>query len=541
MSSEDSRVGLLVQGRYRILRKLGEGGMGSVYEGKHELIGRRVAIKTLHWQFAQNLELIERFHREANAATAVGNEHIIEVTDFGFFDDSAPFIVMEYLEGVELGALLEQEGSLPIARAVHIVTQMCDALSAAHARGIVHRDMKPENVFLIRRSHDPDFVKVLDFGISKMRVQGEELQGSLTRTGMALGTPYYMPPEQAQGVRDIDQRADVYAVGVILYRALGGRLPFDAATYPALMVKIMTESPASLRQLRADIPEALDRAVLKAMARDRQERFQGVEDLALALQPFAGMNQTPHMLASLRPLPQTGSSGTPYTADSPSRPAPAPSLAPDAGIAKLAVLAGAALAVLGVGIALWSVLGREPRAGNAAPATIANAPTAPATPASAGQTPSAIPAAAAAAVQLSAEGSAHPNEVRLRIDVQPADARIFIAGAEFPNPTDASRPRSLDPVRIRVEAPSYQAQEQLAIFDQDRSLHFALQKGHGTRELSALDGKSVRRPLAVDQPSGPAAVAPTPAVPAAPAPAPAANKPGNGIYQGPTGKIRSEF
>ncbi|HMI94635.1 MAG TPA: serine/threonine-protein kinase, partial [Polyangiales bacterium] len=507
---------------------------------------------TLHAHFAQTPELVERFHREANAATLVGNEHIIEVTDFGFFDDSSPFIVMEYLEGVELGALLEREGSLPIARVVHIITQICDALSSAHARGIVHRDMKPENVFLIRRGQDPDFVKVLDFGISKMRTHGDELKAGLTRTGMALGTPYYMPPEQAQGVRDIDQRADVYAVGVIMYRALGGRLPFDAETYPALILKIMTETPPELRQLRGDVPEALDRHVRKAMARDRQDRFQGVEDLSLALQPFAALNLTPHMLASLRPTPQSGT-GTPYTSDLPSRPPTAKSLPSHAGTAKLALIGGVGLSLVAVAVVLWSVLGRDPRSeehvvapahtGPAEPANTnpngnanGNAHTNPLTAVPPGPSAAAVAAAAAPTAE-----TPRPNEVRLQINAEPSDARIFIAGAEFPNPTDASRPRSLDPVRIRVESPGYQALEQLAIFDQDRNLHFKLQRGHGTKELSALD-RSERRSKN-DPPTGvemPAAAAPPHAAPAAEPPA-APNKQPDGLYQGPTGKIRDEF
>jgi serine/threonine-protein kinase len=298
----DPRVGQLLHGRYRVARKMGEGGMGAVYQAEHVLIGRRVAIKTLHPQFATNPELVERFHREANSAASIGNEHIIEVTDFGFFDDDgAPYLVMEYLEGRELGDLLDNEGALPLARLTHIMLQVCDALSAAHSRGIVHRDIKPENIFLVRRGGDADFVKVLDFGISKVSGPDDELRGSLTRTGVALGTPYYMPPEQAQGVRDIDQRADVYALGIILYRALAGRLPFDAETYAALMVKILTERPPLPRSFRADIPPELEQIALKAMAKNRDERFQSVEELAQALLPFSGIEGAPQMLRSFQP------------------------------------------------------------------------------------------------------------------------------------------------------------------------------------------------------------------------------------------------
>jgi len=527
----DPKVGQLVQGRYRIVRKLGEGGMGYVYEGKHELIGRRVAIKTLHGHFAQNPELIERFHREANSATSIGNEHIIEVTDFGFFDDGAPFIVMEFLDGVELGALLDREGTLPVSRVVHIMSQVCDALSAAHGRGIVHRDMKPENIYLIKRGNDADFAKVLDFGISKVRSGSEDLKAGLTKTGMALGTPYFMPPEQAQGVRDIDQRADVYALGVILYRALSGQLPFDAETYPALMVKIMTETPTPIRALRSDVPEALERVVFKAMAKDRQARYQGVEDLALALQPFAAMTQRPTMLS--RPAPSMGQTSTPFAVDRGVKTeAPATGGMGDTSAAKLAVIAGVALAVIGVGAALFALNAREPAAAPPAPAVLAAAP------------PATAPTAAtvAAAAQPLAPAAPRPAEVRLQIDATPKEARIFIAGAEFPNPTDASRPRSLDPVRIRVEAVGFEALEQLAIFDQDRELHFALQKGQGTRELSALPAHaSPKRPVAEATAASPPAAPAGPGAAQPPSEQPKVAPKPNDVYQGPSGKLRDEF
>ncbi|MCA9602619.1 MAG: serine/threonine protein kinase, partial [Myxococcales bacterium] len=198
-SPADDKVGLVLGGKYRILRKLGAGGMGSVYEAEHELIGKRVAIKTLNAEFVKEPSVVERFRREARAATAAGNEHIIDVTDLGELPDGSPFLVMEFLEGQDFSGVLESEGALPAGRVARIVRQVCDALGAAHAQGIVHRDLKPENIFLVQRKGDRDFVKVLDFGISKMREAGEGVNKSLTQTGTALGTPHYMSPEQAQG------------------------------------------------------------------------------------------------------------------------------------------------------------------------------------------------------------------------------------------------------------------------------------------------------------------------------------------------------
>ena len=578
---DDERVGCLLQERYRIVRRMGEGGMGAVYEARHELIGRKLAIKTLHPQLARDADLVERFHREARAATAIGNEHIIEVTDFGVFpDDRAPYIVMEFLAGIEFGELLDREGSLPVARVVHIVGQVCEALAAAHAQGIVHRDIKPENIFLVPRAGDPDFVKVLDFGISKIRAGEEDLKSGLTKTGMAIGTPYYMPPEQAQAAADLDHRADIYAVGVILYQALCGRLPFNADTYPALLMKIMSEEAIAPSRLREDIPPELEQVVMRAMAKDRRRRFARVEELGLALVPFAALDRAPVMLRSLRPsggertgpiedesaiaMIETALSSTPPQGEgaadvtvppaaatpraqdaTDTRPSPntqtpmargdaaITSQAPDAGVARLAVFAGVALALIGAGalaFVAFSPRGAGPPAAEPHPAMPAPAEPAP----TVAPRPSPPPAAPSKA------------EVRVRIRATPAQARIFIGEVEFPNPTDASRPRSMDPVRIRVEADGHRAIEQLAIFDQDREIAFELDKGSGTRRIERVAG----RPAAAAKPAAPKPAAAAPSEAAAPAePPPTPPQPpedprthgGDGVYRGPTGEIRDEF
>lgn len=539
----DTKLGQLLLGRYRIVRKLGEGGMGAVYEGKHELIGKRLAIKCLHTQYTSNKEVVERFHREAHAATSVGNEHIIEVSDVGAFDDGAPFIVMEYLDGIEFGKLIEREGSLPIGRLVHIVSQVCEALAAAHARGIVHRDMKPENIYLIRRGSDSDFVKVLDFGISKMRESNEALGGGLTKTGMALGTPYYMPPEQAQGVRDLDHRADVYAVGVILYQGLTGRLPFDAESYPALMVKILTEPALPPRMFRQGVPELLDQIVMQAMAKDRNQRFQNIEALAQALEQFHGIDDAPVMLASARP--SAAGETTPFTwtqkQGETKAGTAASSTAPKKPVGLLLGGAALGLVLVGGGLALM----RSGKAPDRPPNMVAPSPAPTPAPTPAPQ-PAAQPMVAPTAnVALQPK----PTEVQVKIAAVPKQAHIYIGEIEFPNPMDAWRPRSLDPVRIRVELSGYRTVEQLAIFDQDRAISFELDKGKGVKRLETL-GAPPPAAAAKAAPGAPSAGA----APAAPAMVikPAANKPEapapgpkapseDGVYHGPSGNIRDNF
>jgi serine/threonine-protein kinase len=529
----DPKLGQLLLGRYRIVRKLGEGGMGAVYEGKHELIGKRLAIKCLHPQYMSNKEVVERFHREANAATAVGNEHIIEVSDVGSFEDGSPFIVMEFLEGVEFGRLIEKEGSLPVARLVHIVSQLCNALQAAHARGIVHRDMKPENVYLIKRGGDHDFVKVLDFGISKMKESNEALGGGLTKTGMALGTPYYMPPEQAQGVKDLDHRADVYAVGVILYQGLTGGLPFDADSYPALMVKILTEPAAPPTLFRSDVPPELEAIVMRAMSKDRAKRHQTMDELAADLAPFASLDGKPVMLGSVRPSGAAETTPFSWTQKNETE-ARKTSEAPRKQSSML-VMGGAAAGLLlmgGIFLALrgGSAPGPAP-APTPAPAPQVQAPAPVQAP-----TPVAQPTAPVMPAALQPK----PTEVQVKITAQPKEARIYIGDVEFPNPMDAWRPRSLDPVRLRVELPGYRTVEQLAIFDQDRAITFELEKGHGVKRLETLGGAKPT-PAASPKPETPSAPQLTIKPAEAPKPPAPAEKPKDDVYHGPSGAIRDNF
>ena len=281
-------LGRTIGGRYRVRGVLGEGGMGTVFEAEHVALGRSVAVKVLratqatHARDLGSRESIRRFHQEARAAGAIGHPNICGVNDLGTLDDGSPYIVMERLIGETLADRIASEGGLPFEDVVDILTQVLSGLVAAHEQQIVHRDIKPENVFLTRRVGCRPLVKLLDFGVSKMTglpVAGARQEDLiLTRTGMVMGTPYYMAPEQARGERDLDARVDLYACGVILYEALTGKRPFTAANYNALLVQILSAAPRPASELRPALPPGFDAVIDKAMAQRRQDRYAGAAD-----------------------------------------------------------------------------------------------------------------------------------------------------------------------------------------------------------------------------------------------------------------------
>jgi len=273
-------VGVTLSGRYLITRKVGQGGMGAVYEATHTLIGKRVAVKVLLEKYARRESIVQRLEQEARLASSCQNEHIIDITDFGSTEDGRTFVVMEYLEGESLSECLARETRLPEQRILRIISQAASALAAAHAKGIVHRDVKPENLFLLRRK-DQDFVKVVDFGISKsLRASDEaEEQPRLTQTGMVLGTPLYMSPEQARGDDELDARVDIYALGVIMYEAATGRVPFIGNNYLSVISQVLNEEPRAPRALRPELSEEFEAVVLRAMEKDRAERYASANEL----------------------------------------------------------------------------------------------------------------------------------------------------------------------------------------------------------------------------------------------------------------------
>ncbi|MEM9874275.1 MAG: serine/threonine-protein kinase, partial [Myxococcota bacterium] len=234
--------GEIIDGKYRIVRPIGEGGMGAVYEGENTRIKRRVAIKVLHAAVAEKTEVVRRFEREAQAAGTIGSEHIVEVLDLGNLPSGERFMVMEYLDGEDLTQRIERLGRLTPEQSLPLLLEVLAGLAAAHEAGIIHRDLKPDNIFILTsKAGRADFVKILDFGVSKFSSLDDEM--SMTRTGAVMGTPYYMSPEQAKG-SPIDARSDLYSVGVVLYQMLTGRVPFNAGSFNELLFKIALESPA---------------------------------------------------------------------------------------------------------------------------------------------------------------------------------------------------------------------------------------------------------------------------------------------------------
>jgi len=269
-------AGRVLGDRYRVLRRIGEGGMGAVYLCEHVVLRRRLAVKVLRPELAADPEIVERFRQEAVAASQIGQENVVDVLDFGNTEEGALFYVMEALEGLSLGAVLRREGPLAIARALAILEQICRALAAAHRRGVVHRDLKPDNVFLVRRDDGVETAKLLDFGISKVEPDG--LHARLTRAGAIIGTPEYMAPEQAAGGA-VDHRADMYALGVMAYEMLTGTLPLEGGTAIATLVAHQTMPPQAPSRRRAAVPPEIDAVVLRALAKRPDDRFESMAAL----------------------------------------------------------------------------------------------------------------------------------------------------------------------------------------------------------------------------------------------------------------------
>ncbi len=556
-STVDPRIGQIVQDRYRIVRKIGEGGMGAVYEGEHTVIKRKVAIKCLHAQYATNQEMVNRFHREAMAANAIRHPNIVEVTDMGRFEDGAVFMVLEFLEGKELAAVLKQTGAMPLSRVVYIISQVCDALSSAHEAGIVHRDLKPDNIYLCPRGEDdPDFAKVLDFGIAKFRETGGQ---GMTRTGMTMGTPNYMAPEQAQASKDLDHRADIYSLGVIIFHLITGVLPYDDESFPMLMVKVVSYPAPRMSSVSPEIPPALDELVDRMLAKNPAMRPSSCKEIKAALAQFRdvhvryaaggppqqthvgyaapGSFPTPPPGGNLETRPMGGPMGS-----SPQVPVPgsnpmmqsgygsqpqvqagsypsAPAVEAKSG-PPIALIAVAAIVLLlggGGAFAFASgIFGGGSDDGDATPPPVTTrAPDPPPTP-TPDPTPDPTPVA-----DTRPDPTPPPQPppttaeqtVRVQISTTPTDAELFLDNEPIANPFDADLPQTSTPRRLEARREGYRSHVQ------DLSLRFAqrvtirLQRGSGVNDT--------RQPRGGDTPSAQPQTPTTPTVrPLDPTPTP---------------------
>jgi tRNA A-37 threonylcarbamoyl transferase component Bud32 len=423
----DALVGHTLVDRYRLMRKLGEGGMGAVYEATHVLLSKPVAVKVLRDKYLDRPEVARRLVQEARLASSIRHENIVDITDSGATEDGRTFIVMEHLDGQSLAELLKREGALPESRVIEIARQATSALGAAHELGIVHRDVKPENLFLIDRG-GRDFVKVLDFGISKTLKPGalDEDSLKLTHTGMVLGTPLYMSPEQARGDEDLDERIDIWALGVILYECLTAEMPFRATNYLGVISQVLNQEVTPPRKLRPEmrISEAMERVVQKAMARSRDDRYPSMVALAADLERVAsGADVEPP-----RPTAATGER-------------PRNTLL----LAAVGVLAGTALLL---------AIDRFTRAPAAAPAptapSIAAAPTTP------------VPQPAARTVVLHVETTPPGAEIR-------QGSRVFGAA-----PRDILLPRSEVPAQLTFHLDGYEDGETQIVPTTDDSVRVKL-------------------------------------------------------------------
>jgi serine/threonine-protein kinase len=512
----DPLVGKVLDGRYLIEKVLGEGGMGVVYRAKHTALGKNLAVKVLRAEVSKDQEIVQRFRQEAQSATAIGNEHIIDISDFGTLPDGSTYFVMEFLDGIALTKAMEETRPLPVRRTVHIAKQICTALGAAHERGIVHRDLKPDNVYLVKRSGDSDFVKVLDFGIAK--VGGAT--SKLTRAGQVFGTPHYMSPEQCAGT-EVDQRTDIYALGVILYEMCSGRVPFDADNLMGILTKHLYETPIPPRELPppTDVPPALEQIILKALAKRADDRYQSMaemrEDLERVEQgimPLAAMDAVDR--ASRGGREGTQRTGLAVGVGDPAE-APKKNLLP-------LVAAGAVAALLLVGGAVGLAIagsGRDdtpavavrpvaPVTGQDAPAVVAGRGPAAAnsgagaagTAAGLGVTGVSATGAGTAGAGAGAAGSEAPRPALVRLQSNPPGAEIFRGAALLGNtPREIEKPTDGSTLTLTLRLAGYQDREVAIIRESAPELTIGLER---ERPAVVRGGGATKRPAGGGGPSG---------------------------------------
>jgi serine/threonine-protein kinase len=354
-----------ILGSYRLLQQIGAGGMGRVFVAEHIHLGRKVAMKVLRSELSGNIEAVKRFFAEARAVNRIKHENIIEISDFVADPHGPSFYIMELLHGIELRVLANREGALPIERALRIVIQVCRGVGAAHAAGVIHRDLKPDNIFLTEREGRPDFVKLLDFGVAKLTSATlDDASTYMTTAGMVVGTPDYMAPEQALG-QVVDRRADIYSLGVILFELVAGRRPFVARTAREVMIQHMVTPPPRPGQLNpaSPLPAELEDLILGCLQKDPGARPDSIHDVERRLQDI--LDRRP-------PVPGSDRPGVRLTGRKPGRRWP--------------IVAAAALLAIAAGLLAWSHGGqRKVRGANASARPTVSAPTTSTAPSSTAQ------------------------------------------------------------------------------------------------------------------------------------------------------------
>jgi serine/threonine-protein kinase len=405
-------IGYTIDNRYKVEAVLGEGGMGVVYRCRHKIIDKKVAMKVLRSDLARDQEVTERFLTEARAASAIGDEHIIDISDFGLLPDGSTYFVMEYLDGQPLSGVLQGNQPVPIPRLLHIALQLAEGLAAAHEAGIVHRDLKPDNIFLIPRGGDKDFVKILDFGIAKVTTG---TAGQLTRAGSVFGTPHYMSPEQAAGA-PVDLRGDIYSFGVILYELSCGRVPFDADNFMGILTQHMYKAPVPIRALvppPQDVPPGLEAIILKCLSKRPEQRYSSMRELMADLELLRG-GLVPEAVADM--MTRSGGFNVPneYFKTQGRMPAPVPATPEGRERRRWPWMAGAAGVAVAVGLVVAIFAHSEP-------------------------TPALQPAASADGVAAPPPGPAVTpvpiaETAPVALAVDPTDAEIFRDGTNLGTP-----------------------------------------------------------------------------------------------------------
>ncbi|MEP6860802.1 MAG: protein kinase [Deltaproteobacteria bacterium] len=464
----------MVEGRYRIIRTLGEGGMGSVFLAEHALIKRRVAIKILHPELATDADVIERFMNEARAAGTLGHPNIVESTDMGFVHSHVPYIVFEFLEGALLTDEIYRVGGLPVRRAVRIATQIASALHAAHNAGVVHRDLKSDNVFLTDEDDVFDHVKVLDFGISRFLAVDDK------QKGMVMGTPEFMAPEQITDPEHVDRRADIYALGVILYEMLTARRPFATDEDPRqLMKRIVREAPPPM--MRPEVPHGLsDMIMSKLLAKSPDQRYQRMSDVEAALEMFVTRSDgTPMPTRRSQPIPvaieDDESNITDIARRSRTMPRPSTASTTPTGIEPVRLgmpphvrKTYALYAIAGLGVAIGA-LGIAFGLKGSKHEVIAKAPS-----------PEVKPAVAQPVAK-------QVEKILVQLDADVANARLTFRRRSITAPS-TMQINATDVMEIvEVTAPGYKTARYWLTFDRPTHLHAHLAKGAGIAEATEED------------------------------------------------------